>query len=121
MLGSRPDEADCQRTRRRVSVDCGLHVECVFYSLRQQNLFRRSLHDYSSVAQQDQSIAIASRHIQIVDGHDGCKSIIDELPYAVEHLELMKYVQVGRWLVQQKNAGLLSQGACDEYPLTLPS
>ena len=117
-LVRRADEANGQRAGHRVPVDGSPHAERGLHGRGRQDLLGRPLCEDAPAAEQHQSIAVARRHVEVVDGRDGRQTIVDQPPHNVQHLELVQDVQVRRWLVQEEDAGLLGQGAGNEHPLT---
>ena len=78
--------------------------------------------DDGAVAHGDEPVRVARGERQIVEHHDDrAPRRAVERPHELEHLELVRDVEVGRGLVEQDGLGLLRERERDPRALTLPA
>ena len=75
-----------------------------------------------ALLEKQQSLAVRYAEIEVVFG--GQNSLLFfylQVPEKMINLELKIYIQMGAWLIQEKNRCLLGQSPGDEYPLPFPA
>jgi len=91
-----------------------------FGMVRAEKFIAWNVHDYLSIAEQNDSIREVERFVEIMrDKEDGCMDSREELAEHVLHLGTGKRIKGAEGLIHQQNAGFGCEGPSEADSLAL--